>query len=87
MAGGANRVSLIDAQHNYLSFSASEKRRLPNVRPPYHNEHKDPLWRTIDEAKDHFEKFIPGFDYGATYPHDPTSLYYWLQTYWRKGAS
>lgn len=38
MEGGANRVSLNQAQKNYLEFGASERRFLSFVRPPRKDE-------------------------------------------------
>jgi len=37
-AGGANVVSLRQAQQNFKSFGASERRSLKNVRPPRRDE-------------------------------------------------
>ncbi|HEX2914906.1 MAG TPA: CPCC family cysteine-rich protein [Chloroflexia bacterium] len=48
-AGGANHVSLRQAQKNYLEFGASEKRFLKNVREPHEDEERDPDWKPFSE--------------------------------------
>lgn len=45
--GGANLVSLKQAQQNYIEFGASEKRFLQNVRKPTSDEVKDPNWQAL----------------------------------------
>ncbi len=82
--GGANHVSLIEAQQNYAAFGACEQRVKPFVRPPQPNERRDPEWRPVDVETDNIEDPIPGFDYGRSYPKDDTVLYYWRATYWRR---
>ena len=37
-AGGANKVSLNEARHNYTDFGASERRFIDKVRTPFPNE-------------------------------------------------
>ncbi len=46
-AGGANTVSLRQAQKNYASFGASEKRVRGYVRSPNTNEEKDLNWHPL----------------------------------------
>jgi hypothetical protein len=41
------------------------------------NVERDSAWRPLDPARDAIEVSEPGVDYGMTYPHDPTELYYW----------
>lgn len=85
--GGANHVSLIEAQKNYKEFGACELRVKPHVRPPRANESIDNGWRPIDLKKDAIENPEPGKDYGNTYPTDGTVLYYWRPTFWKKNAT
>ncbi len=40
--GGANNVSLREAQKNFVKFGASEKRFIKNVRKPTKDDEKDP---------------------------------------------
>jgi hypothetical protein len=43
--GGANEVSLKEAQKNFKKFGASDKKVLKLVRKPTPNDKKDPNWR------------------------------------------
>jgi hypothetical protein len=71
LAGGANLVSLVEAQRNFARIGAIEERFVGDVRPPAPDEPLDPAWRPI-EASDTFEE--P--DENAPWPTDTTSLYY-----------
>lgn len=84
MAGGANRVSLIDAQANFAALGESEPGVRPRVRPAGARDVRDPLWRPVDLAVDAIEDPIPGRDYGTDYPEDRSDLYYWRRNYWRR---
>lgn len=42
--GGANRVSLIQAQKNFLEFGACDREMNKNVRGPLAGEERDPNW-------------------------------------------
>lgn len=44
-SGGANEVSLKQAQRNFLSFGACEKEYVKFVRQPNKENIKDPNWR------------------------------------------
>lgn len=44
-AGGANKVSLIEAQRNYQDFGACDQHGRRYVRPPAEDEPLDPAWR------------------------------------------
>ena len=46
--GGANHVSLKQAQKNFLEFGASEERVKQYVRQPKIDEPKDLAWRLLD---------------------------------------
>ena len=78
-AGGANAVSLVEAQTNYRDFGAIEERFAGDVRKPTDAEPVDPAWRPIRDS-DPFE----GPDDSAAWPEDKTTLYYWRPTYWRQ---
>ncbi|MFG2817696.1 CPCC family cysteine-rich protein [Streptomyces sp. NPDC048410] len=86
MAGGANTVSLIEAQRNYLEFGACERPMLKHVRPPAEDEPLDPAWRPIDPVRDSFEEWPPSKD-RAPWPEDHSVLYWWLPTFWRRDHS
>lgn len=80
MHGGANRLSLIDAQVTYEEHGAMERRFVGNVRAPQLDEPIDAGWRRIDVARDSFE----AFDNPSTeWPDDLTRLYWWRPTFWR----
>jgi hypothetical protein len=70
MAGGANRVSLIEAQRNYVSFSACDEKATAYVRPPRADETMDSGWRPVSPHVDDVMLSPP-------YPDDLTTLYYW----------
>ena len=46
--GGANKVSLRQAQKNFIIFGASEKRFLKNVRKPHSSDKKNTKWRPVE---------------------------------------
>jgi hypothetical protein len=86
MSGGANNASLIEAQRMFARRGACEERFLSYVRQPTERDAHDPGWRLIDEKLDSFEEpGSPGI--AETYPEDPTVLYYWRPTFWRRGAA
>ena len=84
MPGSSNRVSLRDAQLNFIENGASENRSQHEVRRPFNDDPRDDEWRPIDPNKDNIEQPRSGIDYATSYPQDPTILYYWRDTYWRK---
>ncbi len=73
--GGANRLSLIEAQR---AFHAAGESRIVGARYL-----RDLLWRPLDLERDRPETAVSGVEYGNTYPEDGTLLYYWRPTYWR----
>jgi hypothetical protein len=86
IGGGANTMSLLEAQRNYAAFGASEERLKPLVRPPRPGEVREMGWRCLDPAIDNIEAPHPGVGDGVTYPKDSTALYYWRESYWRRGC-
>jgi hypothetical protein len=87
MGRGANKPCLLEAQHNFLAFGASEQRLLQYVRPPSSADHREASGRPLDPKADNPEMPISGTEYGETYPRDLCSLYYWRSTYWRDSRS
>ena len=87
LAGGANHVSLWEAQQNYLRHGVSDLRYKDRVRPPQPSDRRDPLWRMLDESAGDIEDPISGEDSGPSYPADNTALYYWRPTFWRRDAA
>jgi hypothetical protein len=84
--GGANDVSLLEAQANFLLIGAKGANHQQHTRLATASDARDPLWRRFDAAADNIERPRPGVDYGATYPADLTELYYWRSNYWRRDA-
>ena len=46
--GGANKISLKQAQKNFLQFGACEIEVIGNVRKPLQDELKDESWKPVD---------------------------------------
>lgn len=61
-SGGANKVSLIEAQKNYIEIQVSEKRFLSKIRMPSKSDRKDEKWFPISK--------ISEMKY-------PKNIYYW----------
>jgi hypothetical protein len=79
--GGANRLSLIDSQHNYQQFGAIEERFTNQVRSATADEPLDPGWRAI--APTEVNVFEATGTSAAPWPADLTTLYWWRPTFWR----
>ena len=84
MAGGANHLCLADAQRNYAEKGVAQPGMEQQVRRPTPDDLRDPSWRRLELSKDRIEQPVRGVDYGETYPHDTTVLYYWRPNYWRR---
>lgn len=82
--GGANKVSLIEAQTNYARFGASEAGFERKVRRATDREPLDPGWRPVDDQVDNFER---NDDMTGPWPKDYTVLYWWRDEYWRRYSS
>jgi hypothetical protein len=88
LAGGANKVSLIEAQRNFSTLGAIEHRLLEHTRAPEPSDKKDPSWRpwnatrdvlcnaAIRTGTDYFDAVTPADEAFAT---NPAALYYWLR--------
>ncbi|PJZ57226.1 CPCC family cysteine-rich protein [Leptospira barantonii] len=80
LSGGANHLTLFQAQLNFLEFYASEKSLLIHVRKPAPTDFLDSDWRPIDTIRDKFESFTNKQCQRAILDE---SLYYWRPTFWR----
>ena len=80
---GANRVALIEAQQNFIRSGTSDPSRESDFGVIETPLEKDPEWRPI-AGTDPIEDPVAGVDYGETYPGDPTQLYYWRRSFWRR---
>ncbi len=81
LRGGANQVSLIEAQKNYSDYGVSELRFRFRVRGPREGELRARGFRPVDPALDDFE---PVGVSGGEWPEDRTRLYWWTEGYWRR---
>ena len=87
MPGSANPVALIEAQKNFSRYGAAARRVQSTARQPVPGEIRDAQWRQLDVLRDNIEEPCRGLDYADSYPNDPTVLYYWRPTYWRRHVS
>ncbi|TAN42452.1 MAG: hypothetical protein EPN25_03170 [Nitrospirae bacterium] len=87
MAGGANKVSLIEAQNNFIAFGFSEEEFRKNVRGATAKDKRDHSWRPIDTDKDNYLHWDSAEDHDRwqAYKDEPSlHLYYWRDDYWLK---
>ena len=73
-----NRITLVEAQQNFLNFGVSNLSRAKNKSTPGEGDLKDPAWRPIDK-RDSFDP--PDDSYPLVLPPEIPyeSLYYWLK--------
>lgn len=77
--GGPNRVSLIEAQINFVQFGSCERGMSKNVRPPNAAEHKNQLWFPLWQKRVE----LPDHEADTSNPLNETELAklcYWLRT-------
>lgn len=90
MAGGANHVSLIEAQQNFSATGVIEARLKSDVRRPTSLDAQDPTWRPLSLEKDiylHCRSESDHAKWDACKNARPRKLYYWRNGYWlRKEA-
>ena len=79
LAGGANRLSLINAQREFATKAARLSHKHPDAQFP---SEMDPAWRPIDPATDKFPHWR-GTDIERASVLDE-SLYYWRTTFWTR---
>lgn len=78
LPGGANRLSLIEAQRTYAEIGASSPERAARSTGPLPTDHRDPGWRPFELARDK-----GGQEQEGQWPADRVTLYWWRTTYWR----
>jgi hypothetical protein len=76
LEGGANTVSLEQAQKIFAECGASQRRFQPYVRKPRTDDVREPSFRRDDSFEDVWST--------APWPDDKTVLYWWRSTYWRR---
>lgn len=86
LAGGANRVSLIEGQKNYALHGVCELAMKQHVREPSENEHRDDSWEPYDPAKYHALNWASEADHELwqKVKNEHICLYYWQPEFWRK---
>jgi hypothetical protein len=82
--GGANHLTLVDAQRNFAALGACEESAMVHVRAPVGADRRDPSWRPVDLSRDVFESWSDPEHRRA--PDDDECLYYWRPTFWRLSA-
>ncbi|MEU4097400.1 CPCC family cysteine-rich protein [Streptomyces sp. NPDC026673] len=80
MPGGANTVSLVEAQGNFRAYGACDQRGRRFARPPADDEPRDRDWRPIDPVADEFEGWTG--DTRRPWPDDLSVLCWWLPSFW-----
>jgi len=83
MAGGANHVSLYEAQHEFMKNGASEYRLTGHVRKATESDRREPHWRPFDPASDPHLLWNSEADHQRWKSAGPNAcLYYWRNDYW-----
>ena len=79
LAGGANKISLIEAQDNFRKNGIAKPHSsfISLLRQPIADDEKDTKWRIFDPSIDDIEVAEPRKEYGNTYPSRIEELYYW----------
>jgi len=73
--GGANKVSLQEAQRNYAEVRVSEKNFKANVKGVLPDDMRDPLWRVVGDT-DRQHVTTPA-QLAKENPDGPWKWYYW----------
>jgi hypothetical protein len=83
MAGGANRVSLYEAQQEYIKSEVSEYRFMGHVRKPTQSDRRDRHWRPFNPSSDPHLSWDLEEDHQRWRSVGPNvCLYYWRDDYW-----
>lgn len=85
MSGGANKVSLFEAQKNFINLAVSDSRFKDNVREVSSEDKRDELWRPIDLENDLYLHWNSDKDQALwkAYKDEYTdNLYYWRDDFW-----
>ena len=77
--GGANAMTLAEAQRDFAEVGAKAASRAGFVRKPNANDRRDPQWRPIDPT-DRFPDWNDAHAKRARAADE--ALYYWRPTYW-----
>lgn len=78
--GGANSMTLEDAQKAFAQTTAKSAGRIAYTRAPRPTDRRDPEWRPIDRHRDRFP--IWDSKEPPRVPEPDERLYYWRSTFW-----
>ncbi len=79
LAGGANGITLTDAQVAFAKAADRLARKHAGATVP---RGRDSTWRPIDPVRDRFPMWSE--DPPERAPADDERLYYWRETFWRR---
>ena len=85
LAGGANTMTLEEAQRAFAAIGAKSRSRAPHTRSPGPGDQRDPEWRPIDQSRDDFADWEASVPERA--PEMDERLYYWRETFWRRAQA
>jgi hypothetical protein len=87
--GGANRVSLIEGQKNFLMHGVCEPAMKQHVREPAKNEQRDASWEPYDPERHHALDWDSKSDHNLweKVKNESPNLYYWQPEFWRGNRS
>jgi hypothetical protein len=85
LAGGANGVTLEEAQRSYMVVAAKRPERAGDTRSPRPDDERDAGWRPIDRTRDEFAEWDDPAP--PRVPEVDERLYYWRPTFWRRGQA
>jgi hypothetical protein len=75
--GGANKISLLEAQKNYSELRVSEARFISDVKGVLPGDVRDPTWRRVAESDRKFVQTPAQLQ--KENPNGPWKWYYWQQ--------
>ncbi len=86
LAGGANRVSLIEGQKNYALHGVCEPAMKQHVRKPSEGEQRDESWEPYDPTRHRGLNWDSEADRNLwqQVKDNCINLYYWRPEFWRR---
>ena len=82
LAGGANALTLADAQAAFATRVERLTRARPGATIP---RDREPSWRPVDPAHDRFPQW--GEEHPRRAPASDERLYYWRPTFWLRAPA
>ncbi len=87
LTGGANKVSLIEAQKNFVAHGVADPAFTNKVRTPVAQDLQDPFWRPLVQTADvylHWDSPADNAKWQGVKDTGGFELYYWRPGYWLK---